>query len=67
MGVADGGVHGVGVQKAGGTPARVRLASIAPRFDADGNPIYATPHRPVNPRRQRHPRFAEGPIDIHLR
>lgn len=32
-------------------------------FDADGNPIYATPHHPVKPRRQRRPRFAEGPTN----
>lgn len=28
-------------------------------FDADGNPIYATPHHPIKPRRRRRPRFVE--------
>ena len=29
------------------------------RFDEDGNPIYAAPHRPTNPKRTRPRRFAE--------
>lgn len=41
---------------------RARSGRPTGEFNADGNPIYATPHHPVKPRRQRCPRFAEGPI-----
>jgi hypothetical protein len=37
--------------------------SDAARVRRNGNPIYATPHHPAKPRRQRRPRFAEGPLD----
>jgi hypothetical protein len=37
--------------------------SDAARVRRNGNPIHATPHHPAKPRRQRRPRFAEGPLD----
>lgn len=39
---------------------RARSGRPTGEIDADGNPIYATPHHPVKPRRERRPRFAEG-------